>query len=512
LKTVSSAKRLFPGQITLATGVTCGLVSLLTACTAGPDFSTPQPVASNDQYQYTSSPVHKTVSAESFAGHSQKILKDQDIPGKWWEVFHSQDLDRLIRLALEKSPNLASAQAALRQAKENYTAQAGASLYPGVTANLGVQKERASAVSSGVPGGVDMNLYNASVNVSYQVDVFGANKRGLEALQAGVDYQRFLLEASYLTLTSNVVTTAIREASLRAQLKATEEILEAQQAQLQIVERQFKLGAIPKSSWLAQLNLITQTRASIPGLQKNLEQNRHLLAVLVGDLPGSGNLPEFRLESLTLPADLPLSIPSALVRQRPDIRATESLLHQASAQLGVATANQYPQLNLSASYGYTSPQAENLFNDKFGFWSVGAGLVAPIFNAGSLSAKRRAAEAAYDQAAAQYRATVLSAFQNVADSLRALEFDAQTLQQQANAEALARETLELVDKQYRLGGVSSLTLLDAKRTYYSARIALVQAQASRYADTAALFQSLGGGWWNRPELADISKSASSISQ
>jgi len=488
------------------TGGALALSLFISGCAVGPNFSSPASPVSSDHYSYTGgAQVKETVSADTYAGLSQKLSSGKDIPAAWWEIFHSEALDKLIRESLKQSPNLASAQAALRQAQESYNAQAGSVLYPSVTGNLGAQREHASAVSTNIPGGTILNLYNASVNVSYSVDVFGANKRGLESVQAAVDYQRYQLEATYLTLTANVVTTAIREASLRSQLQATQDILAAQTAQLDVIEKQFKVGAIPKASLLAQRNLVAQTRASLPGLQKSIDQTRNQLAVLAGKLPGDADLPEFNLDSLQLPQELPVSVPSALVRQRPDILAVESLLHQASAQVGVATANQYPQFSLTGSYGYTSPESSKLFNNSMSFWSLGGGLAAPIFNAGALSAKRRAAEAAYDQAAAQYRSTVLSAFQNVADTLRALELDAQTLKQQAEVEMLAKDTLDLTAKQYKLGGVSSLALLDAKRTYQSARINLVQAQANRYADTAALFQAMGGGWWNRPELVDISR-------
>jgi NodT family efflux transporter outer membrane factor (OMF) lipoprotein len=478
---------------------------LLAGCAAGPDFKTPEAPVKSNAYTYTASPLmHATVASEGKAGESQKFISGQDIPAQWWQVFHSEDLDKLIREALARSPNLASAQAALRQAQEGYNAQAGSALYPGVTGNLGAQREHASAVSTGIPGGTILNLYNASVSVSYNVDVFGATRRGLEATQAGVDAQKFQVEATYLALTANLVTTAIREASLRAQITATNEIIEAQSKQLTVMEQQFKLGSLPKANLLSQKTLLAQTLASLPALTKSLEQTRNQLAVYAGKLPGDADLPQFNLDTFQLPVDLPVSVPSALLRQRPDIRVSEAQLHQASAQVGVATANQYPQFSLTGSYGYTSPQSGSLFNNSMSFWSFGGGLVAPLFDAGSLSAKKRAAVAAYDLANAQYRATVLAAFQNVGDSLRALEFDAQSLKQQAAAEALAKETLDLTTKQYQLGAVNSLALLDAKRTYQSAKISLVQAQASRYADTAALFQALGGGWWNRPELADIS--------
>ena len=488
------------------TGGALALGLLITGCAVGPNFNSPRAPVSSDAYSYTSGkPVKETVGVDTYAGQSQKLASGEDIPAAWWDVFHSDELDKLIRESLKHNPSLASAQAALRQAQEGYSSQADSVLYPSVTGNLQAAREHASAVSTNIPGGTILNLYNASVNVSYSVDVFGANKRGLESLQAGVEYQRFQLEATYLTLTANVVTTAIREASLRSQLQATQEILEAQTSQLDVVEKQFKVGAIAKISLLTQRNLVAQTRATIPALQKSIEQTRNQLAVFAGKLPGDAGMPEFRLENLQLPQELPLSVPSALVRQRPDIRAVESLLHQASAQVGVATANQYPQFSLSGSYGYTSPETSKLFNNTMSFWSIGGGLAAPIFNAGALSAKRREAEAAYDQAAAQYKSTVLSAFQNVADTLRALEFDALTLKQQAEVAAMTKDTLDLTLKQYKLGGVSSLVLLDAKRTYQAARINLVQAQANRYADTAALFQAMGGGWWNRPELEDISR-------
>jgi NodT family efflux transporter outer membrane factor (OMF) lipoprotein len=487
-------------------GLSIGLAISVTlnGCALGPDFKAPVAPAA-DNASYTSKAlVSPTESSAGSAGVAQKLVVGQDIPAQWWQVFHSEELDALIRSALTQSPDLASAQAALRQAKENYTAFSGNALYPNVTANLGIDRELASAVTTNVPNGELFTLYNASVNVSYTLDLFGANRRELESMQAMVDYQRFQIEATYLTLTSNLVTTAIKEASLRAQIKATEDILEYQTKQLDVFERQFAVGAITKASLLSQRTLVAQTRASLPGLEKSLQQTRNQLAVYAGRLPNDQTLPEFHLDSLQLPDELPVSIPSALVRQRPDVRANEALLHQASALIGVATANQFPQLSLTASYGSSSPTSGGLGQKQWSFWSLAGNITQPIFDAGALSAKKRAAIAAYDQANAQYRSTVITAFQSVADSLQALEQDAKTLKQQVEVETAAKQTLDLTTAQYKLGGVSSLALLDAKRTYETARISLVQAQAARYADTAALFQSLGGGWWNRPELKDIS--------
>ncbi len=445
----------------------------------------------------------QTVAAPGAAGAAQSFALGQDIPAQWWLVFHSGALDRLIRASLTQSPNLAAAQAALRQAQETLNAQTGALLYPNVGGQLGITRETAPLGSTVAPGGSLFTLYNASVNVSYTLDVFGASRRELESLRAAVDYQRFQVEAAYLALTSNLVTTAIREASLRAQLEATREVLAAQERQLAIIGKQFTAGAIARSTVLVQRTQVAQTRATLPPLEKSLAQARHQLSVYAGKLPSESGMPEFQLDSLQLPADLPVTLPSSLVRQRPDIQASEALLHEASAQIGVATGNLYPQITLSGSVGSAALQLGNLFGPGTGFWSVAAGLLQPIFNGGALTARRRAAIAAYDQAAALYRATVLTAFQNVADALRALDLDASTLKAQADAESLARESLDLATRQYQLGAVSYLGLLDAQRTYQQARVSLVQAQAARYSDTAALFQALGGGWWNREPLADI---------
>jgi len=372
-------------------------------------------------------------------------------------------------------------------------------LYPSVDAGLGAKRQRISGASFGnpaIPGSV-FNLYNASVNVSYAIDVAGGARRELEALRAGIDFQRFQLEATFLSLTGNIATTAFREASLREQILATREIAGSQELQLRLVEKQFAVGAISRSEVLAQRAQLAQTRANLPPLEKALGQTRNQLAVLIGKFPGEAGLPELDLSAFQLPQDLPLSLPSDLLRQRPDIRAAEAILHQTNARIGVAQALMFPQLTLSGSYGVASTTTSNLFDPGNVIWNVGANLLQPIFHAGQLQARKRGAEAAYDQAFAQYRQTVLGAFQNVADVLFALEFDAIALKAQADAEAAARESLDMTIKQLQFGSASYLALFNAQRQYEQARIGLVQAQAARYADTAALFQALGGGWWER---------------
>jgi NodT family efflux transporter outer membrane factor (OMF) lipoprotein len=472
---------------------------IFSGCAVGPDFKAPL-APKNAGNEYSSEAIATTTesvanSDTDKAGIAQHIVYGKELPAQWWTLFHSEALDQLIRCALQQNPTFAAAQATLRQAKESFNAESGSLLYPGVNAQLGASRQQAQLYAA-TPS--VYNLYNASVNVSYNLDIFGASHRQLESMLAAVDYQSFELEASYQILVSNVVTTAIREALLRAQLKATQNILDAQQKQLDVIEKQFTLGAVTRSVELLQKTLVAQTQASLPSLEKSLAQTRHQLAVYVGKLPSESGLPEFQLDTLQLPQDLPVSLPSSLVRQRPDIRASEALFHQASALVGVATANQYPQINLTGSYGYSYVQLGSVGAGS-SLWSLGAGLTQPIFNAGALKAKRRAAEAAYDQAEAEYRWTVLTAFQNVADNLRAVDSDAAAYKAQANAESLALESLELSQHQYQLGAVSFLTVLDAERSYQQAHINLVAAQAARMTDTAALFVSLGGGWWNRPE-------------
>ncbi len=475
----------------------------LIGCAVGPNYHMPEAPAVT-AYTSTALPP-ETAAAPGPGGAAQRLVPGQEIPAQWWTLFHSAALDQMVRQALANNPTLAAAQATLRQSQENVNALVGSVLYPSVNANVSAAREKISGAQFGQPNATfsPFTLYNASVNVSYALDLFGGARRELEALQSQVDSQRFQLEGAYLTITSNVVTTAVKEASLRAQIRAMQDIIAAQEKQLGLVELQYRLGGATRTDVLAQRSQLAQTRATLPALNKGLSQTRHQLAVLVGKWPNeSGALPEFNLDGLQLPEELPVSLPSSLVRQRPDIRSSEALLHAACAQIGVATANQYPQITLTGSYGSMATSSSDLFSHKTAVWSLGAGLLQPVFRGGALSAQRRAAVAAYDQATAQYRATVLQAFQSVADVLRALEEDANTLKAQADAEAAARDTLDLTQTQFKLGAVSYLSLLNAERAYQEARISLVQAQAARFADTAALLQALGGGWWNRAPQAD----------
>ncbi len=469
-------------------------------CTVGPDFMRPK-APEGAGYTPEKLPELKTGSNVR-GGETQRFVDGLDIPGQWWTLFHSPELNSLIERALKANPNLQAAQATLRQAQENAYAQEGA-LYPSVDLNASTTRETISGATFGSPRSVGpFWVHTASVSVGYGLDVFGGLRRQIESLQAQAENQRFQLEATYLSLTSNVVLAAVQEASLRAQIAATQDIIQLQSEQLQVLQQQFELGGASRAAVLAQEATLAQTRATLPPLQKQAAQQRNLLAVLAGKFPNDEPAERFDLGGLFLPESLPLSLPSQLIEQRPDVRAAEAQVHSASAQVGVAIANMLPQFNLSASYGHTATQMSSFADPSSAVWSIGAGLLQPLFRGGQLTHEKRAAEAAFEAAAAQYRNTVLTAFQNVADALRALESDANALTAQVEAERSSLDSLEMSRQQFQVGAITYTTLLDAERTYQQAHINVVQAQANRFADTAALFQALGGGWWNRSDVVN----------
>lgn len=476
--------------------LTAAFASLaVSGCAVGPDFQRPAAPAVT---AYTPDPIpSSTAAADMPGGEAQRFLEGTDVSGQWWTLFGSDALNTLVTEALRANPDLAAAQAALRQAHDNYLA-AGGALFPSVTANSSVTRQQNSPQN----GDNVLNLYNASVNVSYLLDVFGGTRRNIEASGALEENSRFTLEATYLTLISNVLTAAIQAASLSAQIAATQDIATAQSAALDLMNQQFELGAVAKGDVLAEQSQLAQTQATLPGLQKQLAQVQTQLTTLLGRYPVQDQIPNIQFANLKLPQELPLSVPSKLVEQRPDVRSSEALLHQASANIGVSIANSLPAFTLTGGLSSaTNSNSASLFNADTIAWNLGLGLAAPIFRGGTLAHQRAAALDAYDRAAAQYKSTVLTAFGNVANVLHALEFDAETLKAQLYAEQTAQASLDITTERYRAGALAYLSLLDAQRTYQQARIALVQAQATRYADTVALFQALGGGWWNRQDVS-----------
>jgi len=494
-----------------ATAIAAAIV-LVAGCAVGPDYQRPSPP---DASGYTREPLPaQTASAAMAGGEAQRLIQDRDIPGQWWTLFRSPPLNALIEQALKANPSLEAAQAALRQAQENVYAQEGF-FYPNVQASFSPSRQKnatatlAPTLTSGEPL---FSLYTPQVTVSYTLDVWGGNRRQVESLQAQADALRFQLEATYLTLTSNVVATAIQEASLRAQIAATNSVIRIEQEQLDLLRAQYALGAIAMADVVAQEATLGQTEATLPPLQKQLAQQRDLLSALLGRVPSAEPDEKFELAALELPQDLPLSLPSRLVEQRPDVRSAEEQLHAASALVGVAMANQLPQITISAGGGSSATQMSQLFTSGTGFWSVAANLLQPLFDGGTLLHRERAADAALQQAAAQYRSTVITAFQNVADVLHALYFDAAALDASLRAERAAATSLDIGRQALQLGSISYLALLNAEQTYQQAVIALAQARANRYADTAALFQALGGGWWNQADAASARAETSSSNQ
>lgn len=463
----------------------------------GPDFCSPA-APKTDTYSENKLPK-QTASAPSLGEKAQKFRLGRDIPAEWWTLFHSKILNDLISQGIANSPTLEAAESALRQAQETAQASMASNSFPTLVANPSAIRQRFSNSLFGdtsTPPTI-FNLYNTPVNVTYTFDLFGKGRREVESLCAQVDYQRFLMEGAYLTLAANIATTAITEASLRALIQATHRLIDLNKKEIAIAKKQYERGYASLVDLQSLETQAAEIRATLAPLEKNLAASRHLLYALVGALPGKDKLPDLHISDIRLPTTLPVSVASLLVRQRPDIRASEALLHQASADIGVATANLLPQLTITGSYSYQANFLDQLFKHQSSVWSYGPQLVQPIFDGGALRAKRRAAMAGFDQARAQYRQTVLQAFRNVADSLSALEIDANASKSQAEAEASAKLTLALVQKQCKAGLVNNLALLGSERQYLQVHINHIQAQALRYTDTVALFQSLGGGWWNR---------------
>jgi NodT family efflux transporter outer membrane factor (OMF) lipoprotein len=470
------------------------------SCAVGPRFHRPAPPAAAD---YGSAPVQGTTAATpSRGGAAQRFVVGEDIPAQWWTLFESPKLTALVERSLRGNPTLAAAQASLRQAQDLYRAQR-ASFFPTVQGSLDATRAKNALATLANPTSLPQqnayyNLYTAQLSVSYLPDVFGGTRRAVEAARAQAESTRFQLIATYLTLSSNVVTTAVQEASIRGQIAATERMLELQHRLTLTVRSQRALGTASSLDLLAQEAAEAQTVATLPPLRKQLGQTRDALTALLGQLPSAEPAETFTFDDLTLPAELPVSVPSRLIEQRPDVRQAEENMHAASAQVGVALADLLPQFAISGNLGSAALTIGGLFKPYTGFWTAGASLTQTLFDGGALLYRHRAAEDALDQAAAQYRAAVILACQNVADTLRALQADADALQASSEAEHAARQAFEVAERQYRLGTLSEVALLNAEQTYRQAQIGLLQALANRYADSAALFQALGGGWWNLP--------------
>ena len=471
------------------------LLAALAGCTLGPHYPAPAP-PSVATYTPEAQPT-SAVGTSGSGGAPQQFKSSSDIPAQWWTLFHSPQLDRMVRETLDNSPTLTQAMARLKQAQEESNSRSGATKYPYVSGSVSVEKEQVNLATFGVPfpSPPPFSLLNGSVAVSYALDLLGHNRRLIEGLNAQVEYQQWELKGASLMLAGNVVSAAIRQAQMRSQIEITRRMLALQEQTVRITEQRYRAGGTSEYDVRSQRTALAQMQALLPPLQQQFDVVNHQLAILRGKTPGEARVEEVDLESLQLPEELPLSLPSSLVRQRPDICAAEALLHQASANVGVATANLYPQIVLSASGGGIGTS----LTTGGGVWNVGASLTQPIFNGGSLRAEKRKAIAAYDEAGGAYQEAVLQAFREVADALRAIDHDAQALQARSEAAAQAEGAYQIATQRYSAGGISQLALLDAQRQQLQTALDRVTYQAARYSDSATLFQALGGGWWNEQQ-------------
>ncbi|HUM07426.1 MAG TPA: efflux transporter outer membrane subunit [Acidocella sp.] len=473
----------------------------LPGCAVGPDFHAP---AAPDA-PLTSAPL--PAATTQAGGVAQRFNPGADIAGDWWTLYRSPQLNALISTALTNNPSLDAAQATLLEAEENTRADQ-ALLLPTVSGSFNAQRSQASdAVTAAFAPGRQATklkpytLYNTSLSVSYDLDIWGESRRVIEGQAAQAEYQRDELEAAYLTLTANIVTSAVTVASLNAQIDATDQVIASEQQVLGILQTQVGLGGVAQAQVLQQQAQLAQVDATLPPLQSQLAQAQNQLAAYAGTFPGNFKPQNFTLDSLQLPADLPVSIPSALVAQRPDIRAAAAQLHVATANVGVADANMLPQITLTGQIGHQSITTDTLFTPQTLLWNLAAGVTQPLFEGGQLLAQRKSALAALRASAGQYQNTVIIAFQNVADVLAALQYDA-TEQQAADAAASASaQSLKVTRDQYQLGGQPFTAVLTAQTAYQNAVLVQAKARATRLADTAALYQALGGGWWHRQDVA-----------
>ena len=460
----------------------------LVGCALGPDFVRPAPPLT-DRYTRGAEPA-RTISAD---GQSQHFAKGAKVPANWWRLFNSAKLDAIITEAVAGSPSLQAAQASLRQSQDNLRAGYGV-FFPQLDAGFDASRQKFSParLGSSSPSSI-FNLFTLSATVSYALDVFGGERRAVEELQAQAEVQRAGVLGTYLALSGNIVNTIVARAAYREQMKATEQIIGLQRDQIKIAETQVRAGTVPYANVLSIQSQLASSEALLPPLEQKISQAEHLLAILVGRAPADWGAPQVDLSELALPGELPVTLPSELVRQRPDVLAAEAQLQSASAEIGIATAAMFPSFTLNGSYGQNNTAMKGLFKSGSNFWSLGADVTAPLFHGGTLWFKRKAALEGYQQALANYRQTVLGAFAQVADTLRALEHDAEALRAQSRALNTAQNALRLYQVNYQAGIVNYLQILVADGQYQQARIGYLQAQAGRLQDTVALFVALGGG-------------------
>jgi NodT family efflux transporter outer membrane factor (OMF) lipoprotein len=463
----------------------------VSACLLGPDFVRPKAPAS-ERYTFEEKPA-ATVAAE---GRVQRFHQATRIAADWWRLFDCPKLDAVVMESFANNPTLQAALASLRQSQDNLRAGYGV-FYPALSAGFQPTRQQFSPARFGQSSGTSIfSLFTLSTAVSYTLDVWGGERRMVEGLGAEVDVQYYTALGTYLTLSGNIVNAIVAEAAYSAEIKATEQIVNMMQEQVAITQAQARAGTTAYTALLSLQTQLEETRATLPPLRQQLAHTRHLLATLAGRGPADWAPPQVEFGDLKLPNEIPVTLPSDLVRQRPDILAAEALLHNSSAQIGVATAALFPSFTLNANYGWNSTTLSTLFASSAAFWTMGAALATPVLQGPTLWYQRKAAIDAYQQSAATYRQVVLAALAQVADALDALQHDAQTLRAQSQALNAAAEDVRLIQINYQAGTVNYLQVLIANNQYYQAQLGFLQAMGQRLQDTAALFVALGGGWWN----------------
>ena len=469
------------------------LLAGLSACAVGPNYHRP-PLSPTEGYGPLPSP----------APSAPALAVGEDVPAAWWRIFAAPPLDALVGQALKNNPNIVAARATLKAAHEQVLAQKGY-YFPTLEGSIEPSRQHfAETLASPTAAGNSLyTLTTSQLSVSYAPDLFGANRRAVENLAASENAARFELEAARITLETNVVSAAVQDAALRDEIDATKQMIADQSRILATLQRQHALGQSSDVDVAAQQALLAQTEATLPPLERQFEANRDALDALVGKTPAEPVLDRFALSAIALPDKLPVSLPARLVAQRPDVRAAEAQLHAASAAVGMAVAARLPSVNIDGAAGSATLSLGVSLASDATFWSLAGSLVQPIFDGGTLLHRQRAAEAEYDAAKAQYEATVVGAFQNTADALHAIGTDADAVEAAARAEAASRRTLEVARRQLELGDLSAVAVLTDEAAEEQARLALTQARANQYTDVAALFQALGGGWWNEASDAAV---------
>lgn len=468
------------------------LVGLAGGCATGPDFKAPE-APQHDSWG-EALPAERTAEARGPGGATQRFDAALATPADWWTLFGSAELNEAVAEALTGSPTLDQALARLRQAQEEYAAQAGTARYPAVDAGLGAKRQKVNPEAMGMantPAPDPFSLYQASMSVSYAFDLFGKDRRTLEALKAQVDRREIELEGARQTLAANVVLAAIRLAEAEKRIEAAEGIVAARAEQFEIARRRRDAGGISSREVEAAGWTLEQVRAALPPLENQRARLQRQLALLLGREPTDAPAGVAELDELRLPTNVPASVPSEVARRRSDIRAAEAVWHRACANVGAAAADLYPRLTIVASLGSQETDLGDVLS-RANVWSLGGDLMQPVFRGGALRARKRAAEAAYDEAAAAYRETVLRGLQEVADALQSLETDARSLQARAAAADHARAAREIAEGQVAAGGLSRAMALEERVREWQAEEERTSAQAARLADTAALFHALGG--------------------